>query len=221
MGLNWAQLIEERNVWVAHNFPGDAMETRAHQSSVGVIEELGELAHSWLKEEQAIRGTPEEHQAAGKDAVGDLIVYLLGVMNAYRHTPALPDEALTRFLPAEPLNDLLKLSRDVGSLSRAILLGDLFTPHRIGEYIDKVILSTARYATHRQWNFAECVQSVWDEVKQRDWILYPDTGLPPTSLTGRHTVTVQHGRVVDEHTEWVGPKTLSNPDHLTESDRSS
>lgn len=40
------------------------------------MEELGELTHSHLKQLQGIRGTPEEHVAKAKDAVGDIIVYL-------------------------------------------------------------------------------------------------------------------------------------------------
>lgn len=42
----------------------------------GMVEELGELAHALLKKEQGIRGTPEEHDVAAKDAVGDLVVYM-------------------------------------------------------------------------------------------------------------------------------------------------
>jgi NTP pyrophosphatase (non-canonical NTP hydrolase) len=58
---------------------------------MGTIEELGELseaillmqsrigrlAHATLKEAQGIRGTKEEHAAAAKDAVGDLMIFLL------------------------------------------------------------------------------------------------------------------------------------------------
>lgn len=43
---------------------------------LGVVEEVGELAHAHLKREQGIRGTPEEHDAAKVDAIGDILVYL-------------------------------------------------------------------------------------------------------------------------------------------------
>jgi NTP pyrophosphatase (non-canonical NTP hydrolase) len=43
---------------------------------LGAVEEIGELAHSFLKAEQGIRGTKEEHEAAAKDAVADTIIYL-------------------------------------------------------------------------------------------------------------------------------------------------
>ena len=50
---------------------------------VGCIEELGSCPDSHLKRKQGIRGTPEEHDTAAKDAIGDVIVYLLGVANAH------------------------------------------------------------------------------------------------------------------------------------------
>jgi NTP pyrophosphatase (non-canonical NTP hydrolase) len=45
---------------------------------LGVVEEVGELAHANLKEKQGIRGTTEEHIEAEKDAVGDILIYLTG-----------------------------------------------------------------------------------------------------------------------------------------------
>jgi len=43
---------------------------------LGACEELGELCHAHLKQEQGVRGTNEEHVANAKDAVGDIIIYL-------------------------------------------------------------------------------------------------------------------------------------------------
>lgn len=44
---------------------------------LGISEEVGELAHAYLKRQQGIRGTTEEHNEAIKDAVGDIMIYLL------------------------------------------------------------------------------------------------------------------------------------------------
>jgi len=38
---------------------------------MGLVEEVGELAHAHLKNEQGIRGTPEEHVQAKVDAIGE------------------------------------------------------------------------------------------------------------------------------------------------------
>lgn len=64
--------------WVERNFGVRP----AWQPLLGAVEELGELAHAHLKEEQAIRGTPEEHQAAARDAVADTIIYLADYCNS-------------------------------------------------------------------------------------------------------------------------------------------
>lgn len=43
---------------------------------LGIAEEVGELAHAYLKQAQGIRGTVAEHTAAKQDAVGDILTYL-------------------------------------------------------------------------------------------------------------------------------------------------
>lgn len=43
---------------------------------MGVMEEVGELAHAHLKEYQGIRGSTIEHQNKARDAIGDIIIYL-------------------------------------------------------------------------------------------------------------------------------------------------
>jgi len=63
---------QEVSKWADHNFPGQAH----HVPLLGAVEELGELAHAHIKMEQGIRGTPEQHTEAKKDAVGDVMVYL-------------------------------------------------------------------------------------------------------------------------------------------------
>lgn len=40
------------------------------------MEELGELCHAHLKQEQGIRGTAAQHEAKAKDAIGDILIYL-------------------------------------------------------------------------------------------------------------------------------------------------
>ena len=58
--------------WVAHNF-GDPPWT---QPFMGVVEEVGELSHALLKQEQGIRGAWDDHEDAAKDAVGDVVIFL-------------------------------------------------------------------------------------------------------------------------------------------------
>lgn len=66
------QIQSEVAEWSTRNF--------GQQPSVnpllGVVEEVGELSHAYLKRQQGIRGTPEEHAAAIRDAVGDIVIFL-------------------------------------------------------------------------------------------------------------------------------------------------
>jgi len=68
-------LQQERDEWVAENFPDDGVE----DSILGAVEELGELAHSYLKRKQGIRGDAEQHEGMMADAVADCVIYLAGV----------------------------------------------------------------------------------------------------------------------------------------------
>jgi len=72
--------------WLDHNFPGQTGTEwpggRGWEPLLGVVEEVGELAHAHLKAAQGIRGTREELLAEAVDAVGDVVIYLLSYCNA-------------------------------------------------------------------------------------------------------------------------------------------
>src|SRR5690606_9697949 len=72
--------------WLDHNFPGQTGTEwpgeRGWEPLLGVVEEVGELAHAHLKATQGIRGTREELRAEAADAVGDVVIYLLSYCNA-------------------------------------------------------------------------------------------------------------------------------------------
>lgn len=63
-------------VWHDHNFG----EVPSWQPLLGLQEELGELSHSFLKRAQNIR-TNEDHDLRIKDAVGDIMIFLLDFCN--------------------------------------------------------------------------------------------------------------------------------------------
>lgn len=75
--LTWLQ--QQHAAWEAVNFP--MSEQNSMHSLVGVVEEVGELAHALLKKDQHIRGSAEEHDAAAKDAIGDIFIYMAGLCN--------------------------------------------------------------------------------------------------------------------------------------------
>lgn len=108
--LSLAQLQALLKQWRNWNFPNSKS---AHEPLLGALEELGELAHAHLKGEQGIRGTAGEHAAKGRDAVGDVVLYL------------------------------------------------------------------ADYCSQRGWLLEECVEAAWEEIRDRDWRRYPETGRAP------------------------------------------
>lgn len=65
---------EATHVWRQRNFP----DADATQQLLGVGEEVGELMHSHLKQMQKIRGDDNLHDENAKDAVGDIVIYLMG-----------------------------------------------------------------------------------------------------------------------------------------------
>ena len=71
------RLHVDHKKWLNHNFPNQ----QDHDALLGLVEEVGELAHAHLKSQQAIRGTLEEHRLAAADAIGDIVIYLLSYCN--------------------------------------------------------------------------------------------------------------------------------------------
>lgn len=75
MALTLQEVQRRHALWLQHNF-GSRVEP--YRPLLGVVEEVGELAHAHLKEVDGIRGTREELQLKGKDAVGDIVHFLAG-----------------------------------------------------------------------------------------------------------------------------------------------
>lgn len=136
-------LQREHKTWKEHNFPDE----KEHQALLGLIEEVGELAHAHLKYEQRIRGYDRHRYVTeALDAVGDIIIYLASYCNT---------------------NDL--------DLESAVMLA-------------------------------------WEEVSDRDWIKYPETGRPSVgtpSGTGRPPFTG------DDRTGTGQPPADSHPERGT------
>jgi len=74
-----SELQSEHGEWLKHNFP----DQEKHDALLGVMEEIGELAHAHLKYQQGIRGyTMTEYYADASDAIGDIVIYLASYCNA-------------------------------------------------------------------------------------------------------------------------------------------
>lgn len=75
--MNIRLIQKEHKKWELDNFGTGS----SHQSLLGIMEELGELCHAYLKREQKIRGTEEVHIEEIKDAIGDIVIFLIGFCN--------------------------------------------------------------------------------------------------------------------------------------------
>lgn len=73
--MNLTQLQNEQAAWAKRNFGVVTVDSQL----LGVMEEVGELAHAVLKAEQGIRGSREQHMEDAADAIGDITIYLAGV----------------------------------------------------------------------------------------------------------------------------------------------
>jgi NTP pyrophosphatase (non-canonical NTP hydrolase) len=89
--FNLHNFQRELKVWAEYNFPDNPPDSpiigmgeeigELFESLTGLIISNGKLNHAYLKQKQGIRGTREQHQAAIKDAVADIIVYLADFCN--------------------------------------------------------------------------------------------------------------------------------------------
>ena len=70
------KLQKENKEWTAYNFPNK----KPWHPLLGVVEEVGELAHAHLKSVQKIRQN-ENLTRQAKDAIADIIIYLSDYCN--------------------------------------------------------------------------------------------------------------------------------------------
>lgn len=77
-----SKIQTEHAIWVVHNFPSSTVDT----AFKGMVEELGELSHALLKEEQGIREFSSQYKGPaplsdGEDAIADLFIFMLDLCN--------------------------------------------------------------------------------------------------------------------------------------------
>jgi NTP pyrophosphatase (non-canonical NTP hydrolase) len=159
---------QERNEWVAHNFP-DLPNRRENmtRSLLGCIEELGELAHADLKQKQGIRGTAEEHEANAKDAVGDALVYLLGVCEYAGFTLQAAVNMVGHPHPLESDGSLFWACNRLGKMCNLDWIQwNAVMQRLVGEFY----WALHQYA-YKRWDMDayDLLYITWSEVKKRDW----------------------------------------------------
>lgn len=59
-------------IWARHNFP----DGEKNDPFIGIVEEVGELAHTILKSRQKIRQLDDDIQLKIEDALGDIMIFM-------------------------------------------------------------------------------------------------------------------------------------------------
>lgn len=176
--LNLQSLVAERDEWINHNFPGDSL----RHSVMGMIEEAGELTHHYLKMEQRVRGREKYHLSEIRDAIGDITIFSLGVFSyALRyHGYLIRDMGTAANEPPLRTKDItvFMVSAYTGKISEKVCWG-VIPLHEVCNYTIAVLHLLRDLSLQFSWDYDEIVTATWNEVKKRDWIRYPDTGLPP------------------------------------------
>lgn len=152
---------------------------------MGMWEESGELAHAYLKNAQNIRGDAAFHQAAAKDAVGDIMVYLVSYCTKMGLN-------LTEIIVEGDANgDMQTFPHPAWAMHNGIFaiggeffkLMNLHVTNAPVEEIKVAIyrLCAALYVFAQSYvslSCYECLFVAWDEVKKRDWKVNPWKGAP-------------------------------------------
>lgn len=174
MPMTFKQLQAEVGEWSRYNFP----DSTPRDPYEGVIEELGELAHARLKGRQGIRGTAVEHEAAEKDALADLLIFMTNYCD--RAGIDLENEVVAELtLSGIPIDDRSLATihealrheewhSDDNDAFDAVILSVLpfhSFRHCIGELATEVI----SYAVTRGFDLAAILEETWARVKLRDW----------------------------------------------------
>jgi NTP pyrophosphatase (non-canonical NTP hydrolase) len=166
--LTFAGLQSQVGDWSRRNFPNNSPADPFY----GIVEEVGELSHAILKARQGIRGTKAEHEAAERDAIGDIVIYLADF--AGRNELELEDgvngESFAELDADAP--ELAEFSdhSDSDRCFRTLVQCMSALSHRpsnldAGDTLDAL----AAYCHHRGWSLAEIVTETWGTVSRRDW----------------------------------------------------
>jgi NTP pyrophosphatase (non-canonical NTP hydrolase) len=166
------QMRVEHREWAMRNF-GDTHNGLA--AMCGAVEEVGELAHGYLKKYQGIRGTAEEHDAAMRDAIGDITVYLMEVFSVHGINP---DQARLRGVSGSTSSEwhlIYELASEVGMVGLINESGVKAT-EQLAERLGDILSLLDIFCQRHGWNFDEIVEKTWEHVKTRDWKKDPESG---------------------------------------------
>ncbi len=66
----------------------------------------------------------------------------------------------------------LKMEQGIRMLDRALYVA------QAEDAVGDIMIYLASYCNTNGLDMAECLETAWEEVSERDWIQYPETGVP-------------------------------------------
>lgn len=162
--MNLQNIQAEVAAWSQKNF-GDQP---AWRPLLGIGEELGELNHAYLKREQGIR-QDEDHDAAMRDAVGDIVIFLCDFSSRARFPMPTKDyETILKDTtkPPNAWSPLLLIGRNLGRLNEHYLYDQ---PDAAKWDIVRIFKNLQGFCLATDINLHAEVCNAWLQVKERDW----------------------------------------------------
>lgn len=169
-----SEIQDEHTVWVVRNFGSNR---GLRHPAMGMVEEVGELFHAVLKSEQGIRGTKQKHDAAARDAVGDVCLYAVDYATklGVRVADELGSESFD--VRVRLIDPLLSALRAATEAYEAVTVRSDEQRKMIGaDAIFNIILAMSVFCATRGWSLHDIVNETWDHVSKRDWTRNPVDG---------------------------------------------
>ena len=132
----------------------EEVEATYYKSALSVFGSIfwGQIVHAQLKKSQSIR-VNEDHDKNTQESIVKMLKTL-------------------RRLDPERFNNSLEVSR----VDDQILLPE--KKPEVKDSIGDLLIYLAAYANQNDISIQECMETAWNEVKERDWVKYPNTGRP-------------------------------------------
>lgn len=166
------QIQFELKQWTIMNFGN---QPRIHPI-FGMMEEIGELSHAHLKQQQNIRN--KDYLAAKKDAVADTVIYMLNYYNIFNIDipTTITDSVFKTFSNTSDMY-LCRAFLQIGKLAKynnTTKIGKS-TPSNL--YCNYIFQALKAYSIKEGFDILTVVNDVWEEVSKRNWKKYPTNGL--------------------------------------------
>lgn len=171
--MDLKEIVEAHKVWANKNFP----DMTAEDCLLGMVEEVGELAHAVLKSRQGIRNADKKEELV-KDAIADIAIFTMDFCNRsgfdfnkfYYCNPHKPQ------MPLDKIENLMVsgLAYNCGSLGFDYSFFDVpGIEKHLKEILGRLRILSDAYGFY----LPEIIAETWEEVSKRDWTKNKETGV--------------------------------------------